>query len=85
MDKSEIARIVGEVLSRLDTKGSGLNAAVTAAALGPRPGPRPGKQTPLAEASFVFADLDRAVAECGRAQRVYQELGLVKRGAIIDA
>lgn len=79
MEKNEIARIVGEVLSRLDAKGRGLSAAVTAAP------PHPSKQTPLGEASFVFADLDRAVAVCGRAQKAYQELGLVKRGAIITA
>jgi len=69
VDKDEIAKIVAEVVKRLDAHGED---------------PGKGS-LPRAEGGFVFSGLDAAVAACGRAQREFQELGLERRDKIIGA
>lgn len=74
MDKDAIATVVTEVLKRLEQNGSAVPAGGGAAAPSPAP-----------TGDFVFSDLDAAVEASGKAQRVFQDLGLEQREAIIAA
>ncbi len=75
MDKEAIAAVVTEVLKRLEQNGASVPAVSgggAPSALAPQEG-------------FVFSNLDSAVEASENAQRVYQELGLEQREAIIAA
>jgi acyl-CoA reductase-like NAD-dependent aldehyde dehydrogenase len=71
MQAEEIAKIVGEVLKRLETQ-EGLDLA------SPSPGPAVGDEV-------VYSTVDAAVAAAGRAQKTFQEQGLEVRRAVIKA
>ncbi len=71
MQTEEIAKIVGEVLKRLeDREGLDLSSA---------PAPAPGGD------DVVYPAVDAAVAAATRAQKVFQEQGLEVRRAVIKA
>ena len=72
MQAEEIARIVGEVLKRLETQG-GLDLVSPKASL-----PAPGDDV-------VYATVDAAVSAAARAQKDFQDQGLEVRKAAIKA
>ncbi len=73
MQSEEIARIVGEVLKRLESQGAlGQIGVATAPA-------------PSSSDGVVFETVDAAVKAAAKAQEVFQELGLEKRREIIKA
>ena len=73
MQTEEIAKIVGEVLKRLeDREGLDLSSA-------PAPAPAPGGD------DVVHPAVDAAVTAAARAQKVFQEQGLEVRRAVIKA
>jgi len=72
MQTEEIARIVGEVLRRLDQQGALSNVAAPAASA-------------AGTDSVVHPTVDSAVAAAQRAQRTFQDLGLEQRHKIIKA
>ncbi|MCX5797841.1 MAG: aldehyde dehydrogenase EutE [Elusimicrobia bacterium] len=71
MQAEEIAKIVGEVLKRLESQ-EGLDLS------SPAPGPAGGDEV-------VFATVDAAVSAASRAQKTFQEQGLEVRRAVIKA
>jgi len=75
MQKEEIAEIVSEVLKRLDADGPAGADGVGV----------PDRRFSGSSSDFVFSDLEQAVSVCGRAQEVFQELGLEQRDRIIGA
>ena len=78
MDKDEIARIVAEVLQRVENGGGvGSIPGGQSATGGSRAGAPAG--------SVVFSDLESATAASARAQAEFQGLGLKAREKILDA
>jgi propionaldehyde dehydrogenase len=77
MQSEEIAKIVGEVLKRLESQG----------ALGTLD--RPASSASAAPSSdgcgVVFSTVDEAVATAAKAQKVFRDLGVVRRREIIRA
>lgn len=71
MQQDEIARIVGEVLKRLDAQG-GLQLAES--------GPKPSSASDV-----VFSTVDAAVAAASRAQEAFHGMGLETRRKVIKA
>lgn len=76
MEHAEIAAIVNEVLRRLDAGGEAFPLGGKSVS--------PGSSMPRQE-DFVFPDMDAATAASGRAQEVFQEMGLALREKIIAA
>lgn len=87
MQTEEIARIVGEVLKRLESQGA-LGQIGEAAKPSAAPGPAlglSGLQGGAGLDSVVHSSVDSAVAAAAKAQRVFQDLGVEKRKEIIKA
>ncbi len=80
MQNDEIARIVGEVLKRLDDRGSLPRSAVVLADGPPEPsGPEAGP------GDVVHPSVDSAVAAARPAQESFQKMGVEARSKIIEA
>lgn len=80
MQSDEIARIVAEVLKKLE-KEEGISAAVAE-----RPCPAPSRtSSPVSGDGVLFGSVDAAVAAAKAAQEEFQELGLEVRREVIRA
>jgi propionaldehyde dehydrogenase len=84
MQTEEIAKIVGEVLKRLESQG-GLGQADSAPAANARPDGGQDGGLPSAACGVVFPTVDEAVSVAAAAQKKFRDLGVVKRREIIRA
>lgn len=76
----ELTTLVGDILKRLDAQGAS-GAAASPAPASQWPRPESGRRLD----GIVFETVDQAVAAAGKAQKVFQELGLEARRRIIQA